>query len=494
MRKKTKIIVALTIACAGTLVLGACTSDKTYSGLRDQGYSISVKYDVNGGTLASLQASNLVDVYRLEDVNKGVKLLTPDDDRRGTNSRSVSCTGYFLAGWYAHREPRVDASGNPLDEDGNICNISTLVVDNEGNPVIENGSEKYVMLSENGKEQGYMYSDPWDFEKDTFPRASDNVDLGNMKAENGEYNFTLYAAWIPEYTYRIWVENEGEWEEIGKRVFSPIYNPEDMEIEIPVWNEETGAQDFGRFPDPDNRSFIAVYGDKNKSQALESIVHKGSWDPATGVSVNGITDFYAEFDQGRWYHISTAEQFLKNLTTSGCYDIRADLDFTDVAWDVKMLTGSFEGTIQGNNHKFMNISTQLATPDSVYGGLFGRIREGAKFEDVSFENITFNLVRGSRTNGAMFGLFAGELSEKAVMKNVTVSGKLVVGSDDDTVDFVPQYSIRDDGSKRYIYEIGILTGNFVTNGISTDNLTVEGIGKVSVEKDENGRVTATVQN
>ena len=464
MKKRTKIIIALALACAGTLVLGACKGDDNPH--RKHPETVSVRYDANGGEFGSRTGVYVTDRYPLEEVQKGIKLLPPGYAGRMPSGPMVpSRSGYFLAGWYATRELRTDGNGNPVDEDGNLCSVS-------------------------GKEQSYSYADPWDFEKDIFQRNE------AIKYEEGVYDFTLYAAWIPFYSYRVWgeVETAGggtDWEVVATYSYNPMLS-NDSEIPVPEWNEETGALDYGKFPDSRTagKTYVAVYADKSKSQALTSITHPGTWDYATGTTSNNIMDYYGEFLNGVWFKISTAEQLYNNARADGCYEILNDLTFsataseaTDVIWPFAFSNGDFSGIFQGNGHTITGASVTQSSSDITHTGLFGTIQASAKFTDISFESIAFRLETGSRYPDAEYGLFTGSLSNSAVLENVSVSGKITIGPK-----VMPQ---------RYGYSLGLLSGNYVTKGISLDNITIEceqdSSGK-DVNKAEigaNGRITIT---
>ena len=448
MKKKTKIIIAFALACAGTLVLGACKGDDNPHLKHPE--TVSVRFDPNGGAFNSRMGVYVTDRYPLEEVKKGIKLLPPEYEGRMPNGpMEPTRSGYFLAGWYEKKELRTDGNGNPVDEDGNLCSVS-------------------------GKEQSYTYSDPWDFEKDVFQRDE------AIKYEEGVYDLTLYAAWIPFYTYRLWgeVETAGggtDWEVVA----TYSYNPErasDSEIPVPEWNEETGALDYGKFPDSSKTSgktYVAVYADKSKSEALTSITHPGTWDPATGTTSNNIKDYYGDFLDGVWFKISNAKQLVSNARANGCYEILDDLTFSatsadsGVTWPLTFANGDFSGTFVGNGHTITGAAVTQSSNDMIHVGLFGTIQASAKFTDISFENISFNLQLGSRRRDAEFGLFTGNLSNSAVMENVSVSGKITIGAE-----VAPQ---------SYGYTLGLLSGNFVTKGISLGNITVE------CEKDSNGK-------
>lgn len=445
MKKKTKIIIALAVACAGTFVLAACASGSRYKQYAEEGYSVLVRYDSNGGRFVK-ENVNVVHVLPADKVKEGV-YLTPPEKVDG-NDLTISREGYFFAGWYETREPRVDGSGNPLDEDGVLCSVS-------------------------GEDQGYIYSDPWDFEHDIF--KTDKVEY-----VEGEYSFVLYAAWVPNYECEFYSETENGWELYD--TFS--YNPEQQtQLPVPSWSERTGAMEYGQFPSQANKTFRAAYADPDKQEQIE-MYGGGEWDKDHALAVDRVSKVYVVWDEGVWFHIRTADQLIDNARSNGCYEIYENLDFTEKNWPISFSSGDFAGIFRGNGHTISNVSVRQTGTNLQYGGLFARIRANAQFEEISFENITYTLAGGSRIPDAQFGLFTGDLSRDAKMESVVVTGTLAI-----TNEIYPQLS---DGN--YRYEIGLCTGNFFTEGIDYQGVVLAPGEGVTASAEENGRVTVTAIN
>lgn len=433
MRKRTKIIIGLAVACAGTLVLGACSAgDNPYPSIDETGNKVSVRYDSNGGKFASTDNVSIVHNYPLDLALKGgLKLIEPGSDKLGADKlyTDISNSGYYLAGWYTNRQPRVSADGKPLDENGDLCEVS-------------------------GKEQGYIYSGRWDFGKDTL----DGYVKEGESYKAGEAVLTLYAGWVPDFTYTVYAQNGSEWAPYGTYSFSPAAEA-DYLLGLPEWDAEGVAVEYGKFPQADNKTFLKAYADEAMTQEYtQAIPHEGEIDLEKGIAVNGNKAVYTTWKDGVWFNIFTEDQFLANMRGNGCYDIKADLDFTEKTWPSGFSFGTFTGTILGNGHTFSNISVmQTDANNQLNGGLFGVIAESAKIENLSFENVTCTLNAGTRRRGGAFGLFAGELSERAEINNVSVQGKLLVGN-----------AYISGGTNAGYYDVGLVTGNLVTDGITFD--------------------------
>ena len=90
---------------------------------------------------------------------------------------------------------------------------------------------------------------------------------------------------------------------------------------------------------------------------------------------------------------------------------------------------------------------------------------------------------GSRITAPTFGLFAGTISESATLAGVSVSGTLVINED--------CYPSID-------YQIGLVSGNGVSGGIDSSEITCtvspDNSEKISVTVNEDGSVTLSFLN
>lgn len=446
--KLTALLAALiTVLC---ILTGCSQWELPYEGLNSEGYTVSVRFDPCGGAFANTENVQVVDVFRLADAKKDasgnyqLKLITPDDSRRGDRAFSISKNGCFFAGWYRECSPRTDASGNPLDA--------------YGRPT-----------SESGLEQGYTYSGLWNFESDTL-----SVPEGNYSSE--EPLMTLYAAWIPYFNFEFYVQNE-------QGSFDLYESKQLIELDIPAWDLSTGKLNMNSFPEIDGKTFEGAFLDDAMTKPITEKL-TGDIDYEHGISATEKICVYTKFAEGDWYRISTAEQFVKNSKLGGCYYIEADLDFTGLNWSAALAGGAFTGKIEGNGHKFSNITFIQADNSKTNGGLFGSLASGASLRGVSFENIKYTLGAGSRMQAPHFGLLCGQLSADAALDSVSVSGSEFIISGD----IYPQE-----------YTLGALVGNGDNRGVSLSGITVklaEGAEtKISIASDSaSGEITLTFLN
>ncbi len=422
---KFKSLLLLASLLSFILILGGCSQwELPYEELDKEGYNVSVRYDPSGGAFANTERVWVVDVFNLANEKKdasgnyAISLIAPDDSRRGDSAFGVSKNGCFFAGWYRERSLRTDEDGNPLDA--------------YGKPT-----------SESGQPQGYTYSGRWDFEKDVLSVAEGAADSSETPV------LTLYAAWIPYFNFEFYVQNsEGKFD---------LYTEKQLiSLSLPEWDLKSGKINMNGFPEIEGKTFAGAYLDEAKTVPLTEAL-TGEIDYEHGIGATSEIKVYTEFAEGNWYRISTAEQFIRNSKLNSCFYIEADLDFTGLNWSPALAGGAFTGRIEGNGHKFSNITFIQADNAKPNGGLFGSLASGASVKDVKFENISYTLGAGSRMQGPSFGLLCGTLSADAVLEGVTVTGSSFAVSGE----IYPQE-----------YTVGALVGTGGNRGIDISGITV----------------------
>jgi hypothetical protein len=107
--------------------------------------------------------------------------------------------------------------------------------------------------------------------------------------------------------------------------------------------------------------------------------------------------------------------------------------------------GNLTGSIKGNGHKFTNIELKQTNNSKVNAGLFGNLTEEASITDLTFENVTFTMEKGTRVAGASFGLLAGTISDGAALTNVNILNGVI------QIDSSCYFGVND-------YSIGLLCG------------------------------------
>ncbi len=444
MKKIWKYLIATAVLCTAAVTATGCSQwDTPYESLDKEGYTVSVRFDVNGGVFAGTKDVYVVDVFNAADYKDGISLLAPDDPIRKENAFAASNTDHFLIGWYTERTPRVSDSGEPLDEFGRPT-------------------------AESGRPQGYTYSGRWDF-------AKDRLTVEDGKGSTSSVNtLTLYAAWVPYFNFEFYEKGEdGNFALIGEKNL--------IEIDVPAWNEQNGRLDLKDFPAQDGKTFEAAYLDEAMTTPAGETV-SGVVDYERGIiSGSETVRIYTTWMEGTWFRIHTAKQLVDNSRADGHYILCADLDFSGAFWSTALSTGEFTGTIEGNGHRISNVTVQQADNSKINGGLFGLLGKTAVLRDVTFESITYRIVAGSRMQAPNYGLLAGTIHDGATLEGVSVGGKITVGKDC----FRPND-----------YNIGLLCGAGTAPAIDLSGITCEiedpDKNTAHVDVDEaTGRVTLT---
>ena len=378
---KKKLLFVFLLLLITVTVFAGCGDADPYKINNSENYNVSIQFDANGGSFTTTDTPIITDSFNLAELAKNaegkaeIALLEPNNP-----SRKDACTagkdGYFLAGWYAKRTENADGT--------------------------------------------FTYAEPWDF-------ASDRVQVD----PNGSYDakepvLTLYAGWVPELSVEYYNLETGEL--LNKHTFGPS---EGMQIQMPVWNEETGALDMFKVPKREGYTFVSACYDEAGTKPVEGnvVTHPAQVNLENATVTNSTLKLYTTWRAGQWYRITKAEQFVKNFGLTNSYEIQNDLDFTDVIWPTAMMHGNFAGVIEGNGHKISNVSLTQTDNSKLYTGLFGNVTENALINNVIFENITLTVKKGSRVPGAAFGLLAGNISADAKITNVSVtSGEMKVDS------------------------------------------------------------------
>lgn len=376
MKRMSKAAAFVALVFVTAIAFTGCSAEPTpYETNNDKGYTVSVKYDANGGIFTT-NTSVIVDSFNAAAIADGdsaaeIALLSPDDAARGNDAFRAVNNGYFLAGWYRERY-------EATDEDGNTS---------------------------------YTYSGKWDF-------ATDRLQVdpsGTYSSE--EPVMTLYAAWVPLFEVSFYDRASGE------LVESYTYDPTTADVlQMPAWDKETGAIEMYEFPERDGYTFEKAYLDAKGKKAVttDTITHTGVIDYENGTASGRVMNLYVDYTEGEWYRIYTAEQFSDNASVGGCYEIMADLDFADEIWPTSLMYGNFTGIIHGNGHTIRNVTFEQTNNSKINAGLFGNLTETAVIDGLTLDNITFTLKAGTRMVDASFGLFAGKIAGDARLTDISI--------------------------------------------------------------------------
>ncbi len=151
---------------------------------------------------------------------------------------------------------------------------------------------------------------------------------------------------------------------------------------------------------------------------------------------------YVDMVEGNWQVVSTPSEFASQINANTNIYLVDDIDFADYdgsMWGTTVDIGgetyyssvkAFNGTINGNNHKVLNLSRKLqaskANGGDYMGGVFGQLGATANIYDITFENVNveYSVHSSLEMPGLYVGLFAWKADNGAKISNVTVTGTI----------------------------------------------------------------------
>ena len=397
MKKKILFLVALAILACAMMVLSSCSQwDTPYEDLDREGATVSVKFDPNGGMVASTNGVTIVDVFNVNDYtadasgNVSIPLVSPSDEAaRGKNAFEISMNGHVLAGWFI-TEPKTDADGREIDEDGNLT-------------------------SESGKEPAKKIVKMWNFATDTF-----KVDTSKSYTSE-EPVLTLTAIWIPYTVFEFYTDVEG--------VMTKIGSYSGLTLDKPEWSATSGKLNYKSFIKLDGKTLVEAYLDEAMTVPMTEKL-EGDYNLEEGTNNTPVIKVYTTWRDGEWTRVTKADQLSSNVSPSGCYELMNDITFSGTTfWSTTFSRGEFTGKIYGNGYTISGINTTAALTNAgniAHGGIFAKLSDKAEIRDVTFENVTYTISNpGVRAESSTLALFAA-VNGGATFENVALENAKIV--------------------------------------------------------------------
>lgn len=444
-----------TLALFCLFLVSCSNNDKPpYEDYDKDGYTVSVKFDANGGYFKNAGNLYLTDTYHFSSLpqnsqgQKEVYVVDPNSENRQKQDRydirETVMRGYFFAGWYAEKTPVLDEN-------------DVQKMDDLGNPL-------------------YQYSGCWDFSK---PLLIDATPETAYTSENPV--LTLHAAWVRVPSVEIYETINGEEIKIAEYEIGSadtagqnlIKLPEikfkkdgthefdfgtlkDAKAYVYLTNEETAEStdpqgEIGKkYPWEDRERVViiddqtnAVYTmffngfslDESRAEILSGTVeHPYKYDVQTATISNPVMKLYVDFEtkEGEWHKIYSAEEFCNEDNvlgrdfkyTNANLEIMSDLVFTDLKWPT---ITSFDGKIIGNGHKI--IDARVVNTSGTKAALFREIGKDAVIKDITFENASVTVTKPSAKGGARYALFATSIESGFAFENVSiVNSKILISA------------------------------------------------------------------
>lgn len=139
---------------------------------------------------------------------------------------------------------------------------------------------------------------------------------------------------------------------------------------------------------------------------------------------NPTVTVYAKYIEGKFTIIRRVSDFGKAIKAGLNYYIDADLDLTGTNLTI---AETYSGKFIGNGHtiKGLSVVRKQSRTTTAYG-LFGEIAKTARFENITFEDVSVRVELNNELNTLVnyLGVFAGAVQAGATFTNVTVTGEL----------------------------------------------------------------------
>ena len=382
MKRSLIISIVLALLCCTVMLLSSCSQwDPPYEALDAEGATVSVKFDPNGGMVASTNGVTMVDVFNLDNYkvdargNVNLSLADPSDSaKRGKNAFEITKNGYELAGWF----------------------LTETVKDSQGREIT-----KLVRK--------------WDFSSDILTIDPE----GSYSSANPV--LTLTAMWIPHTTFEFYAKVNGVMEKIG------TYSG--LSLDIPEWDEGTGKLNYKKYAKLDGKTLVAAYLDEAMTDVVDGTL-QGEIDKELAINNTPVIKVYTEWRDGEWIKVSKPEHLSGAVSLNACYELMNDITFTSAAqWSANFSANVFSGKIYGNGYTISGIETVANITQGgivANGGIFGGLAESAELHDVKFDNVSYTVINpGHKVASSNLALFAAT-NAGATLDNVSLTNATYV--------------------------------------------------------------------
>ena len=397
MNNKIKLlIVAFTLALF-CLIFVSCSNKSVYDDFNKDGYTVTIKYDANGGYFKDSLNVGFSDTYDISNLTKNengkveIMLFDPNSDQRGEKENKYPVTRgdgqYYLAGWFTEKTE------------------------------IDNGDGTV----------SYLYSGKWDFSKplEIDPNAEYSAAqpyktlyaVWNEKTDDNYHKIEIYDVNDPDKLVAVYQYGSGNEPTVDKS----------KEIKLPQWDKSTGELSYGALASAkiDGKTLEAIYLDASKQTKIEgtTYMHPVSINDK-GELENRVLKLYVEYKEGNWYKVYNAKQVSKINDPSGCYELMADLDFSKADWPSNFTASTFTGKIIGNGNKIKNAKVSNSAEEQF--ALFKAISKDAVIKDVTFESTSVTIKNPSVKAGAKYAFFAISIEDGFVFDNVLLENSTLL--------------------------------------------------------------------
>ena len=361
----------------------------SYEKFQEEGYTISIRYDANGGQFApsTYYVSDLFNPNDWPQEGGKISILPPNPIRNNDDGSQweLRKDNHIFVGWYRERtQVGVDEKGEAL----------------------------------------YEYSNQWKFGEDRLV-----VDAAGTYTSDSPV-LTLYAAWVPWFQVEFYDYNNPT-QLIDTKDLTTLSALE-RGFRLPTHKEGAVKASKGDFPSGVMKGYTVnnVYWNATDTTPIteESVKHAGTINYENGTASNGVMKLYVDRTLGETYHVYKLRDFKNNAHPNGHYILHTDLDFEGAEWPQALTKEAFTGSIvsaDGKNHTIKNFKAVVDDLEQHEAGLFGSIADTAKISDVTIENATLTIKNVSNKADVSIGLLAGKISDQAQISKLAVKNAIL---------------------------------------------------------------------
>ena len=357
----------------------------------------------------------------------------------------------YIEGWY---QAKCDEEGNPLDEKGHLFRQDSLgnaiKADAEGYLLKEDG-ENYL-VTKSGERlflsvRGMLFSEKKNtpFKMNSRGQVTSQDEKTSILDENGENLFVTRV--------KVALDMEKKWNFSSDRVEEDLTLYANF-IDTPriIVLDEEGQEVAFYDGAPGSRASVPSVTNQPRKEGFTFYGFYSNLDPETPMEDTEWTTYvyptvsqleggqfptktvYAKFIEGTWSIIRAESELALAFSNGNNIYIDANLTFGDGKGGTTEFptVRNFDSEFNGNKHTISGITLSLSgtmdTATDTGFGLFGTLKSTAYIHDVTFVDAQVNLKGTAAPRTYYAGLLAGRAEEGATIENVTISGKLTIGT------------------------------------------------------------------
>ena len=399
MKRRLKFILLGALACfAAAFSLAGCDQNKTVEQIKtEKNLNAQITYYANGGMFNNVPQKTEISLW-LDASKKAYPFNIPSDNKEMNASSShtidkgsmvVSRENYIFDGWYY---PILDDDGNPAFSEA----TQSIVLDEkvDFSQLVQAGDHLHIVAK-------------W---------------IVKQKVEIHLVTDVAFTATIEEIKDNEHVKDSND---TIKMITKEVADGEIVALRTYGERDSLVRLDVSDHPakDAEGVTFVGFYSDKECTNLLSGSALQLQ---PTDSDQNQVV--YAKYIEGSWSIIrnpsDVALLLFEPTGKQANYYLTNNVDMSE--YSALSPLREFAGRLQGNGFTISNLKVQSSADSVVNAGknsIFGVLKEGASFTDVTFENWTYTIDTNPQTVSSLFTyLFWTEISG-----NVDISGLKIQG-------------------------------------------------------------------